>query len=154
WLPSFLVWFAGGMMVAVLEPSLRSRAFPRRPRLFNGVCLAAAGAAFAAACTPAAGENTIMPSTTGAALVKTLLYTACAVGTLAPLALSRPRAHASADGRRTPAGVYAAVLSWRPLVWLGGISYEFFLIHLLIMDLMMDALGYRPFHGSAFTLFE
>src|SRR5690625_7980236 len=95
-----------------------------------------------------------MPSTTGAALVKTLLYTACAVGTLAPLALSRPRAHASADGRRTPAGVYAAVLSWRPLVWLGGISYEFFLIHLLIMDLLMVALRYSPFHWSAIRLYQ
>ncbi len=154
WLPSFLVWFAGGMITAVLEPWLRSRGFPRMPWLFNSVCLTAAGAAFVVACTPAAGENTIMPSTTGAALVKTLLYTVCAVGALAPLALSRPRSPAAEDGRRAAGGAYSAILSWRPLVWLGSVSYEFFLVHLLIMGLMMDALGYRPFHGSVFTLFE
>lgn len=145
WLPSFLLWFAAGMAVAVLEPALRERGWPARPGLFTAASLGAAAAAFALACTPLAGEGTIMPAATGPSVVKNLLYAVCAAGVLAPLALAR---------RDRPPGLYTRALAWRPVVWLGTISYEFFLIHLLVMDLMMDALGYPPFHGSITTLFE
>ncbi|GAA4806560.1 acyltransferase family protein [Tomitella cavernea] len=145
WLPSFLIWFAAGMMLAVAEPALRRRGFPRRPRLFTAACLAVSAATFAVACTPIAGEGTIMPVGTGESIAKNLLYTACTLGVLAPLTLARGCARPT---------LFARALAWRPVVWLGGISYEFYLLHLLVMELLMDALGYRPFHGSVSVLAE
>ncbi len=145
WLPSFLIWFTAGMMLAVAEPALRRRGFPRRPRLFTVACLAVAAAAFVVACTPIAGEATIMPVGTGQSIAKNLLYTVCTLGVLAPLTLARGGARPT---------LFARALAWRPVVWLGGISYEFYLLHLLVMELLMDALGYRPFHGSISVLTE
>ncbi|QDQ98985.1 acyltransferase [Tomitella fengzijianii] len=145
WLPSFLIWFVAGMMLAAAEPALRRRGLPRRPRLFSAACLAVAAAAFAVACTPIAGEGTIMPVGTGQSIAKNLLYTVCSLGVLAPLTLARGGARPT---------LFARALAWRPVVWLGGISYEFYLLHLLVMELLMDALGYRPFHGSVSVLAE
>lgn len=161
WLPGFFAWFAGGMALAVIEPELRDRGWlgpgigrersPGRSRgrtirgLGTGACLLVAGGAYAAACTAFAGTGTIMPADLSQSLTKNSLYTVFAVATLTPLVLAR-------TGSRP--GPYERFLASRPIVWLGGISYEIFLIHLLVMDLMMDAIGYRPFHGSIFTLFE
>ena len=37
----------------------------------------------------------------------------------------------------------------RQTVWLGGISYEYFLVHLIVMDvLLLDVFGWPPFTGN------
>ena len=136
WLPSFLGWFAAGMLLALAEPLLA-----RAGRVWPPLSLAVAAAAFALACTPLAGEPTIMPRDTGAAIIKSLLYLVITVGVLAPLVMPTR-------------GWYRRLLESRPVMWLGSVSYELFLIHLLVMALVMDLVGYRPFTRSTLGLFE
>jgi peptidoglycan/LPS O-acetylase OafA/YrhL len=59
-------------------------------------------------------------STTTAPVPKSLMYAAIATLAVAPVALRS-------------AGWYGRLLSCRPLVWLGDISYEIFLLHVPIM---------------------
>lgn len=137
WLPSFIGWFAGGMLLAVVAPRIQGR---------GGVwltvaALAGAAAAFAAACTGLAGEPTIMPFDVTHAVTKSLLYLAVATLVMLPLVAGTPT-------------WYSAALSWRPMVWLGDISYELFLVHLLVMEFTMELLRFAPFTGSWFGLFE
>ena len=75
------------------------------------------------------------------ALVKTGFYAAIATLLIAPLAL----------GNR---GWYAGLLATRPMVWLGEISYEIFLVHLVIMEIaMVNVLHWPVYTGSAPVLF-
>lgn len=61
--------------------------------------------------------------------------------TVAPLAL----------GNR---GLYARLLASRPIVFLGEISYEIFLIHLITMEVVMvEILRYPIYTGSVVWLF-
>ncbi len=39
------------------------------------------------------------------------------------------------------------------MVWLGEISYEMFLVHLVVMEFVVDMLGYRTFQGSTVGVF-
>jgi peptidoglycan/LPS O-acetylase OafA/YrhL len=51
-------------------------------------------------------------------------------------------------------GWYARLLATRPMVWLGEISYEIFLIHLVLMELVMvEILRYPIYTGSMCWLF-
>ena len=53
---------------------------------------------------------------------------------------------AFADGR-------PGVLGSRPMVWLGSISYEYFLIHVIAMDVVvLNVLHYSLFQGSTWTI--
>jgi len=58
-------------------------------------------------------------------VVKTCFYAVIAALAVAPLALGDQ-------------GWYSRVLATRPMVWLGEISYEIFLIHLVTMEFAMD----------------
>ena len=75
------------------------------------------------------------------ALVKAAFFAVIAVLMVAPLAL----------GNR---GWYARVLASRPMVWLGEISYEIFLIHLMVMEVaMVEVLRWRVYTGDDVALF-
>jgi peptidoglycan/LPS O-acetylase OafA/YrhL len=116
WLPTYLAWFLGGMLLAVLQ-AMRVR------------CYAFAAVPLAVICyfivaTPIGGAPTTSPASTPEAVVKTVFYTVIATLAVAPLAL---------EGR----GWYWQVLASRPMVWLGEISYEIFLIHLVTMEYAM-----------------
>jgi peptidoglycan/LPS O-acetylase OafA/YrhL len=51
-------------------------------------------------------------------------------------------------------GWYARALGSRPMVWLGEISYEVFLVHLVVMEIaMVEVLGWPVYTGSAPALF-
>lgn len=79
------------------------------------------------------------------ALVKTAFYAAIATLLVAPLALTDQRAGA---------GLYRRVLASRPMVFLGEISYEIFLIHLITMELVMvEIVRYPIYTGSVWLLF-
>jgi peptidoglycan/LPS O-acetylase OafA/YrhL len=46
------------------------------------------------------------------------------------------------------------VLASRPMVWLGEISYEIFLVHLILMEIaMVEVLHWRVYTGSMLALF-
>jgi peptidoglycan/LPS O-acetylase OafA/YrhL len=133
WLPTYLVWFIGGMVLAALQP-LGVRAYAL-------ACIPLAVVCYFIVSTPIAGEPTTSPAELREALVKTGFYAVIATLMVAPLAL----------GDR---GLYARFLASRPMVFLGEISYEIFLIHLLTMELVMvEIVRYPIYTGSMWWLF-
>ncbi|BBY46273.1 acyltransferase family protein [Mycolicibacterium celeriflavum] len=133
WLPSYLAWFVGGMMLAALQP-LGIRAYAL-------ACVPLAIACYFIVSTPIAGEPTTSPNELREGLAKAFFYAVIATLAVAPLAL----------GDR---GLYARLLSSRPMVFLGEISYEIFLIHLITMELVMvEILHYPIYTGSIVMLF-
>ncbi len=133
WLPGYLAWFLGGMMLTVLQAM--------GVRMYGFVALPLAVISYVIVSTPIAGEPTTSPTGLWQALVKTGFYAAIATLLIAPLAL----------GNR---GWYAGVLATRPMVWLGEISYEIFLVHLVIMEIVMvNVLHWPVYTGSAPVLF-
>ena len=132
WLPAHLACFANGMALAVLRSV--------GARCYAWVAIPLALVMFLIVSTPAAGGVTMSPERVSAPLVKTVLYAIIATLVVAPLAL----------GDR---GAFARLLSSRPMVRLGEISYEIFLLHVVVMAVAMKlALQWPPFTGSMLTL--
>jgi peptidoglycan/LPS O-acetylase OafA/YrhL len=131
WLPSNLAWFVGGMMLAVLRAmGVRCYAFAAIP---------VALIIFFIVSTPIAGAPTVAP-TLWQVLAKHVCYAVIAILVVAPLALG-------------DAGWYARLMSSRTAVWLGEISYEVFLLHVIVMWVAMSfVLGWKPFTGSTAVL--
>jgi peptidoglycan/LPS O-acetylase OafA/YrhL len=136
WLPHYLVWFAGGMALAVLQSTgLRCRWWAALPVAVAGYLLVS---------TPMAGTMLATGPDLGADLAKTLLYAAVATLVVAPVALPGPN----------PDSTYSRLLASRPMVRLGEISYEVFLLHVIAMEIALTAvLGWPLFTGSAAGLF-
>ncbi len=133
WLPGYLAWFIGGMMLTVLA------AMGVRSYWFIAVPLAAV--CYFIAATPIAGEPTTSPTGLAQAVVKIAFYAVIATLVVAPLAL----------GDR---GCYTRLLASRPMVWLGEISYEIFLVHLIVMEFaMVEILHWQVYTGSMPALF-
>ena len=133
WLPTYLSWFIGGMMLAVLQQMA--------VRAYAMACVPLALASYFIVSTPIAGDPTTSPAELREALFKAAFYAMIATLLVAPLAL----------GDR---GLYAKFLSSRPMVFLGEISYEIFLIHLLTMELVMVEIVRFPIYtGSMGVLF-
>ncbi|MBY0289268.1 MAG: acyltransferase [Mycobacteriaceae bacterium] len=133
WLPTYLVWFLGGMLLAALQPL--------GVRAYGLACIPLAVICYLIVSTPIGGEPTTSPAELREALVKAGFYAVIATLMVAPLAL----------GDR---GLYARFLSSRPMVFLGEISYEIFLIHLLTMELVMvEIVRYPIYTGSMWWLF-
>lgn len=133
WLPHYLVWFVGGMALAVLGTM--------GVRCYAMAALPLALACYLVVSTPIAGVVTAPALNLSEDLSKTLFYAVIAALVVAPLAL----------GDR---GLYARVMGSRPMVWLGEISYEVFLLHVVAMDLVMEfVLGWNVYTGSATVLF-
>lgn len=133
WLPGYLAWFIGGMMLTVLA------AMGVRSYWFIAVPLATV--CYFIAATPIAGEPTTSPTGLAQAVVKIAFYAVIATLVVAPLAL----------GDR---GCYTRLLASRPMVWLGEISYEIFLVHLIVMEFaMVEILHWQVYTGSMPALF-
>src|SRR6185312_10261945 len=130
WLPAHLAAFAGGMILATLQcMSVRCR---------TAVAIPLALVLYVVVCTPIAGGVSMGPVRLWEPLTKNLLYAVIATLVVAPLALG-------AGGR---------VLRSRPMVWLGEISYEIFLLHVLVMALLLGVVLHWPlFTGSLPALF-
>jgi peptidoglycan/LPS O-acetylase OafA/YrhL len=91
--------------------------------------------------TPIAGAPTTSPAELREALFKAAFYAVIATLAVAPLALGDH-------------GVYAKFLESRPMVFLGEISYEIFLVHLVTMELVMvEVIRYPIYTGNIFVLF-
>ncbi|OBI89170.1 acyltransferase family protein [Mycobacterium asiaticum] len=116
WLPTYLAWFLGGMLLAVLQAM--------EVRCYAAVAIPLAVVCYFIVSTPIAGAPTTSPASLPEALWKTGFYAVIATLAVAPLGL----------GDR---GWYSRLLASRPMVWLGEISYEIFLIHLVTMEFAM-----------------
>lgn len=133
WPPSYLPWFVGGMTLAVLQAMA--------VRCYGFVVLPVAAASYLIVSTPIGGEATTSPSELRDALVKVGFYAAIATLAVAPPALGDQ-------------GWYTRLLATRPMVWLGEISYEIFLIHLVVMEIVMvEVLRYPIYTGSMLNVF-
>ncbi|MGV0750869.1 acyltransferase family protein [Mycolicibacter heraklionensis] len=133
WLPGYLAWFVAGMMLTVLQAM--------GVRCYGFVAIPLALICYLIASTPIAGEPTTSPAKLSEALVKAGFYAVIAALMVAPLAL----------GNR---GWYARLLASRPMVWLGEISYEIFLVHLVLMEVVMVEVLHTPVYtGSMLALF-
>lgn len=133
WLPAQLAAFAGGMAVAVLHVmGVRARA---------GLLVLAAIGLYLLVSTPLAGAITLAPVPLWQPPVKAMLYAA-----IAALVVAAPTLGGS--------GVFDRLLASRPMVWLGEISYEIFLLHVLVMAIVLSAvLGWPLFTGSMTGLY-
>ncbi|GJF15603.1 acyltransferase [Mycolicibacterium cyprinidarum] len=137
WLPGYLAWFVGGMVLAALQP-LGVRAYAL-------ACIPLALVSYFIVATPIAGEPTTSPAELREALFKTAFYAVIATLVVAPLAL--------AGGQQRD--LYVRVMGSRPMVFLGEISYEIFLIHLITMELVMvEILRFPIYTGSVWLLFS
>jgi peptidoglycan/LPS O-acetylase OafA/YrhL len=132
WLPAHLLYFVCGMALAVLQVvGLRVRPI---------VAGALAVLSYLLASTPIAG-NVNVGGTLGQTFVKVALYAIFASAVVTPLVL---------DGGNG----YARLLSAAPIVWLGEISYEVFLLHVIVMEVASaSVLQWRVFTGSMPVLF-
>jgi peptidoglycan/LPS O-acetylase OafA/YrhL len=133
WLPAHLAWFAGGMILATLQcMAMRCPA---------GVAIPLALVIYLVVCTPIAGGVSIGPLRLWEPLTKNILYAIIATLVVAPVALG---------GR----GWFERQLRSRPMVWLGEISYEIFLLHVLVMALVLGVMLRWPlFTGSVLGLY-
>jgi len=133
WLPANLACFAGGMALAVLQAM--------GARCYAFVVIPLALVSYLIVATPIAGGVGLSPVKVWEPLAKAMFYAIIAMLVVAPLVL---------DDR----GWYARMLSSRPMVWLGEISYEIFLIHVIMMAFAADSVLRRPaFTGSMTVLF-
>ena len=133
WLPTYLAWFLGGMLLAVLQAM--------RVRCYAFAAIPLAVICYFIVATPIGGAPTTSPAAISEAVVKTVFYTVIATLAVAPLAL---------EGH----GWYWQVLASRPMVWLGEISYEIFLIHLVTMEFaMVYIVRAHVYTGPMFYLF-
>lgn len=133
WLPHYLIWFVGGMMLAVLNVN----GF----RCYAAAVLPLAAAGYLVVSTPIAGETSVVTLDLGQDIAKVMCYGAVATLVVAPLAL-----------RDT--GLYSRALGSRPMVWLGEISYEIFLVHVVVMEIVMvSVLRWPLYTGSVLVLF-
>lgn len=133
WPPAYLIWFVAGMLLTVLQAM--------GVRAYGFVAITLAMICYVIAATPIAGEPTTSPKQLSEALAKSVFFAVIAGLAVAPLALG--------DN-----GWYARFLGTRPMVWLGEISYEIFLIHMMIMEIIMvNVLGWFVYTGNMWTLF-
>ena len=128
WLPAHLLYFVGGMVLAVLRAmAVRCSALAAIPLVLLG---------YLTVSTPIAGDASMSPVEPWVPLAKAAFYALIAILAVAPLVLG---------GR----GGYERLLSSRPMVWLGEISYEIFLLHVIVMEIAMaSVLEWPVFTGS------
>lgn len=149
WLPSYLLWFAVGLVLAWCE--IGTRTGQTRPRRLGeilaemgrspGLCWAAAAALLAVAATPIAGPADLTPPTLAAALTKNLLYAA-----IAGLVIL-PGVFADARGR------FVRFFSHVALRHVGHLSYGIFCVHLMLLELIADWRDMPLFEGRGLELF-
>lgn len=146
WLPTKLPWFLGGMGLAVFYVMWRDVPPGQRSLRANNVAqalraaptswvLISAGLALLAATDLAGPYNLDLPGPFEST-AKVVLY-----------GLSATFLVALAVCDAYPAPV-AAVLEWRPISWLGEISFSLFLIHQIFIVLAADMWGLTVFAGG------
>ncbi|CAI9419916.1 acyltransferase family protein [Nocardioides sp. T2.26MG-1] len=151
WLPTYLIWFAIGIglaLVSLLHADAERGTRPggrivamivgvgRQP----GVCWTIALGLFLVAATPLAGPSVLAPLTSAQSLTKNLLY--AGIGGL----LVASGAFSVEGGR------YQRVFGHVSLRRLGWISYSVFSLHMSVIQLVMWATGWPLFGGHALEL--
>lgn len=146
WLPAYISWFAAGMSLTVIVAAGREgRAWAAKAlRVADespfAVCLIGF-ALLALASTPIAGQASLYQESAGTAIARNILYASAAF--LLMVTLVTPRHNAIQQALELPV-----------MQWLGKISYELFLVHVMLVELAMNILDYQTFTGSIFLAFS
>jgi peptidoglycan/LPS O-acetylase OafA/YrhL len=144
WLPSYLDWFALGMLLAVAVRTPVQWAWRRRLgewAQYPGTCWIAGALLYWLATSPAAGPRDLTPATGWEWFIQHYLFGAAAFFFLLPLVLG--------DRQRWP----DALLGNRVSRWLGEISYAVYLWHLGLLLTIQRWLGWPTFGGHFLALF-
>lgn len=138
WLPSFLSWFVAGMMMAVL--SIRIPKYSESA--ITGSSLVLSGVAFICyAAINILGDPTAVPSSFADTLGRWAFGMMVSCGVIVPLIFGNPQ------GDRLTRALHRFFGS-RPMVAFSRISYEFFLLQILVLEFLMWVLGFPMFSGS------
>ncbi|WP_006242941.1 acyltransferase family protein [Mycolicibacterium tusciae] len=133
WLPAHLLYFVGGMVLAVLQ------VLGARVRLLMAGPLALVS--YLLVSTSIAGNVNTGEATLWQTLAKVALYATIACAAVAALVLGESHG-------------FERLLSAAPVVRLGDISYEIFLLHVIIMEIVMaSVLQWPVFTGSWVVVF-
>lgn len=148
WAFAHFNWFGAGMALAVLREGDRANILPAPMARFvtivrqnPGWTLLLGAIIFAGAVSSVSGAYALETPVAFDWNAKHWLYMLAATFLLAPFALG--------DGNT----LYEAVLSNRLLRFLGEVSYSVFLIHLLVLDLCLRALGIAIFEGHFWLMY-
>jgi peptidoglycan/LPS O-acetylase OafA/YrhL len=142
WLPTYAIWFAAGMTLAVVRVALATSTAPNGWQIVHrlgaapGACLVLAGACLAIATTPLAGPRDLNPATAGQLGVRVALYLVIAVVLVIAAGFGPPN--------RTK-----RALGGGPARWLGSVSYGLFLWHLPVLEAVYF-FGDRPLFTGDF----
>ena len=133
WLPAHLLYFVGGMVLAVLQVlGVRVPLLVAGPTAVLGYLIVSA---------QIAGDVNTGEVTLWQNMLKVALYAAIACSVVALLVLG------GGNG-------FERLLSAAPIVWLGEISYEIFLLHVITMEIVMASVLHWPvFTGSMPVIF-
>lgn len=145
WLPSYLLWFGVGLILAVASTQLEAKESRLSSSLriaaeSPGTCWLIAGALFIIASTPLAGPTSLTIATSEQQLAKLVLYALIAMLVVLPSAL----------GRTT--GRYYSVMANPVLRHLGHISYCLFCCHQMLLLLIAEHGEFALFDGHGLQL--
>lgn len=138
WMPGFLSWFIAGMMMAVL--SVRIPKYSQSLVTASSLLLSVV-AFICYAAINIMGDPTALPSAFSDTFGRWVFGMLVSCGIIAPLIFGDPH-----GDKLTHA--FHRFLGSRPMVLFGRISYEFFLLQILVIEVIMWVLGYRMFAGS------
>lgn len=127
WPPAYAAAFAAGIVVALAIDRVRWRRW---------WLLLAAACAYGLLITPLTGPLDLSLPTPAEGVLKYLLEALIGGLLVAAFAAGGP-----------------GILGSRPMVWLGSISYEYFLLHTMVMDVVvLNLFGWTLFHGSTWVI--
>lgn len=135
WLPSYLPWFAAGIVLAEIASAPPARYAAVRRLAQRRVCWPAAVVVFAVICTPLGGPVTLNSPESWQFAVRMGLGGVLGFLLLAPLALA-------------PAGEPARWLGSGVMLALGRWSYGIFIWHLVVLTAIFPLFAIVPFNGS------
>lgn len=143
WLPSYLLWFTLGIVLAVMQVDGGSTRLVRQLRRWacdRTACWLLALGLFVIISTPLGGSPALIALTPDEAILRHLFYGAIAVLFVAPCVF-------------VTNDVAARVLSQRWLRHLGATSYALFCCHMLVLELVVRLTSFELFRAPLVPLF-
>jgi peptidoglycan/LPS O-acetylase OafA/YrhL len=146
WLPTYAVWFAAGMALAVIHVAIRTGTAPARWSAVDDLaaaplaCWVVALGLYAVASTPLTGPRDLYLLTTGQLTARVVLFAGVAVMVLMAAAFGPP----------------TRLKTWlgsTPARWLGDVSYGLFLWHLFVLEAIYLLTGRPVFTGDFLSIY-